>query len=335
MGSRSVSKETSVQAALTHLASAFRDVAYFMGTCLTTEEWKKNGRELFDFYIKELDANSEIAVKRENSWRAFCSATLHALNYLIGALGALDLSPRAVDLAGSFMDTAIALILDVDAKSVVEADIARASKPLEPAPEDDDIHPIALGDRYNESWYYDVHTGDETIYIRYGRLPNQNKALLYLVIMKAGHPLYQVEIEDAELPKEDNKLAEFTHDRAWFKHDIIVPLKEVRVQIKGKAHAYKESGYCSSWCELRSDCFVYHSHTAVLWHQPGEPDLVDVELDITWKNVGKTMLWRITPRWESPANAEGVLKIAGEETSIKGPGQRECGRDSLTPATIY
>ena len=51
--------------------------------------------------------------------------------------------------------------------------------------------------------------------------------------------------------------------------------------------------------------------------------MVDIEFDLHFQTAGIPMLWRITPRYELPADVKGTYKIAGSEFQIEGVGQRD------------
>jgi hypothetical protein len=175
---------------------------------------------------------------------------------------------------------------------------------------------------FNESYYNDIHAMDASasIYVRFGRLPNLSKALVYIVILRKGHPTYQIDLEDAPLPPADDKYSEFNvPGLCWFKHTVVEPLKTARIQVKGMATAYNELVKPHS----KTRFHVFASPALPVWGFAGEKKRVPIEFDVTFEHVGTPMTWRITPRWEAPTHGRGKYKIGGEEFSIDGFGQRD------------
>jgi hypothetical protein len=64
-------------------APFMRDFAYFMGTSLTNDIRRKHNEELFEHYMSELEANSEIKVERDTAWRAYVRETLYPVVCLL------------------------------------------------------------------------------------------------------------------------------------------------------------------------------------------------------------------------------------------------------------
>jgi hypothetical protein len=195
-------------------------------------------------------------------------------------------------------------VIDLDAVSLLPERSSGPAVPLRPEPGDEGRHAAGPEPLWNESWYFDAVSDDETLglYVRLGRLPNQGICLYTAAICGPGRPSVMVVDPRAPLPEFDDDSQAINTDVLSATQLCQSPLERFHVRVHGAGESYEDQ-------------------SAPLRGEPGEP--VDVELDLVWETDGIPYAWRQSTRYEIPCRVTGSVRVGEERFSFAGPGQRD------------
>ena len=181
-----------------------------------------------------------------------------------------------------------------------------AGKPpaLRPDGADEGRHEPGPEALWNESWYFDGVSDDGKLglYVRLGRLPNQNVALYTACVCGPGRPSVMLVDAAAPLPAAGDESQLIDADGLHAEQRCEQPLERFRVVARGVAASHGDE-------------------SAPLRGEAGDP--VEVELDLTWVTDGTPYSWRQATRYEIPCRVTGTVRVGEETISFAGPGQRD------------
>jgi hypothetical protein len=203
----------------------------------------------------------------------------------------------------AILDRVCQQIVDLDSLSLLPEPGAKPA-PLMPATVDEGLHAPGVEPLWNESWYFDAvsASGDLGLYVRLGRLPNQDTCVYTASIVRPGKPSIMIVDYAAPLPDEEDEKALISTAAITASHECEVPLARYRIDLSATGEAYVDPA-------------------AVLRGEPGSP--LQVSLGLTWETDAKPYAWRASTRYEIPCRVSGVVTIDGEEIAFDGPGQRD------------
>jgi hypothetical protein len=175
---------------------------------------------------------------------------------------------------------------------------------LRPDPADEGLHDPGDEELWNESWYFDAVSDDGSlgVYVRLGRLVNQDTCLYTVCVTGPGRPSVMVVDSTAPLPDAGDPAQVVRTDALNAEHHCEVPLERWRLVVTaiGEAHA---------------------DHSAPLRAEAGEPAAID--LDLIWETDGLPYKWKYGNRYEVPCRVSGTVRGGGETIEFSGPGQRD------------
>src|SRR4029450_557326 len=133
-------------------------------------------------------------------------------------------------------------VLDLDALSLLPEPDAERPRALAPAPEDGVCHAPGPEALWNESWYFDAvgDAGDLGVYVRIGRLPNQDTCLYTACVCGAGRPSIMRVDSAAPLPRRDAATQTMDIPGLRPSHGCEQPLQRFRVTLLGDAQAHAD-----------------------------------------------------------------------------------------------
>ena len=280
------------------------DLSYFVGSSLQVEDRREHERELVRLYHDELVNRGVTAISWEQCWEGYRRESFAGIGMVVIATMMVERTERGDEMFMTWLARTAQQVLDLDALSLLPEPSAAPAVPLPPEPGDEGRHSPGPEPLWNESWYFDAVSDDETVglYVRLGRLPNQGICLYTTAICGPGRPSVMVVDPRAPLPGSDDDSQAINTDVLSATQLCQAPLERFHVRLHGVGEAHNDQ-------------------SAPLRGEPGDP--VDVELDLVWETDGIPYAWRQTTRYEIPCRVTGTVRVGEEEISFAGPGQRD------------
>jgi hypothetical protein len=191
--------------------------------------------------------------------------------------------------------------------------------------EDEGVHDhgVDTDPLWSESHYMDTVSPDGTsgVYVRLGRLPNQERSHVMLAIVTPGAGPVLLVVPDAPLPVARPGAglsaglpgAGLSVAGGGFDLTMTVtePVRRMRVTAQGTAMAYDDPADALAEADGGSG------------DTGGSGRKADVELDLTWTTDGIPYRWRRTTRYEMPCWVTGHVVVDGERVDVDWIGQRD------------
>jgi hypothetical protein len=283
---------------------ALVDATYFLGGCLPVQERRRHDERLLRAYHDELLELGVRGLGWERCWEEYRRSCFHGLVMTIAASMVVQRTERGDEMFMTWFERNAAQALDLDAVELLPP--ARQGPPpaLRPDPLDEGRHEPGAEALWNESWYFDAVADDGSlgVYVRLGRLPNQDVALYTACVCGPDRPSVMVIDPAAPLPAADDDEQAIETDGFLAAQRCEVPLERFAVRLRGTAEAYADQ-------------------SAPLRGERGEP--VELALDLVWETDGIPYAWRASTRYEIPCRVSGAVRIGEEEIPFSGPGQRD------------
>src|SRR5262249_55048460 len=142
----------------------------------------------------------------QTCWEEYRRQSVYGLMMTIVASMVVMRTERGDDMFMSWLQRNAQQVIDLDALSLLPEPTVGRPAPLRPAAEDEARHEPGSEASWNESWYFDAVSDDESVgvYVRIGRLPNQGIALYTAAIVGPGRPAVLVVDAAAPLPAADD-----------------------------------------------------------------------------------------------------------------------------------
>jgi Ser/Thr protein kinase RdoA (MazF antagonist) len=281
---------------------AMLDVSYFIGGGLSVDDRRAHEVDLVRAYYDELSASGVTGVTWEFCWDEYRRQTFHGLLMSIAASMVVVRTDRGDDMFMTQLARSAQQVLDLDALSLLPASGGKAPA-LVPSPTDEGSHTPGPEATWNESWYFDAVAPDGSlgVYVRVGRVPNQDLALYTAAIVAPGQPAILVVDAHAPLPAADDPTQTIATDTIKAAQHCRDPLTRFSVTLAATGARHDD-------------------HSAPLRSEAGTP--VPVALDLTWETTGAPYQWRVATRYEIPCRVTGTVRIGDDELVLDGPGQR-------------
>jgi Phosphotransferase enzyme family len=283
---------------------ALVDVSYFIGGCLSVEDRRAHERELVALYHETLLEQGIEGLGLEQCWEEYRRSCFHGLLMTIAASMVVVRTERGDEMFMTWLARNAQQAIDLDAVSELPPPNTERLPALKPEAEDEGRHPPGPEGLWNESWYFDAvsDAGDLGLYVRLGRLPNQDVCLYTACVCGPGRPSIMLVDPAAPLPgaEDESQLIDTPTLRA--EQRCLAPLERFRLTARGVAEAHAD-------------------HSAPLRGESGEP--LKIELDLLWETDGVPYSWRQSTRYEIPCRVTGTVRLGAEEIAFSGPGQRD------------
>lgn len=282
---------------------AMLDASYFLGGSLTVDDRRRHEERLLRAYHDELVASGVQNFTWETCWEEYRRQTFLSLLMVIVAAMVVERTDRGDEMFLTVLDRACAQVLDLDSLSLLPPPGARPTA-LVPDPADEGLHLPGPEPLWNESWYFDAVSDDGStgVYVRLGRLPNQDVCVYTAAIVRPGLPPLMVVDYLAPLPAADDPTAQVTTDAFTGTMRCEQQLQRFHLTLSGIAEAYDDP-------------------TGVFRGESGSP--TPVGLDLCWETDGTPYAWRSSTRYEIPCRVMGTVEIDGHVLELSGPGQRD------------
>ncbi len=284
--------------------STMLDAAYFLGGALRVEDRRAHEEALVRVYHDELLALGVEGFTWEACWQEYRRQTFHNLVMVIAASMVVQRTDRGDEMFMATLERSAQQILDLDALALLPEPDAGRPAALRPEAEDEGRHAPGPEALWNESWYFDAvsDAGDLGLYVRLGRLPNQDTCLYTACVTGPGRPSIMLVDASAPLPDAGDDTQAIAVEGLRAQQHCVEPLQRFRVTLEGTASAHADA-------------------SAPLRGEAGEP--VQVALDLTWETDGVPYAWRQSTRYEIPCRVTGSVRVGDEEIAFAGPGQRD------------
>jgi hypothetical protein len=283
---------------------AMLDASYFLGGCLHVEDRRASEQELLHHYH---DTLLELGV-RELPWelcfeeyRRLCC---HGLLMTIAASMVVQRTPRGDDMFMAWLARNAQQAIDLEALELLPAPHTGPLPALRPEPGDEGCHEPGAEALWNESWYFDAvsDSHDLGLYVRLGRLPNQDVCLYTACVCGPGRPSIMLVEPAAPLPAADPARQSIEREGLRAEQVCTRALEGFEVTLAGTAEAYDDPAAC-----LRGE--------------HGRP--VELQLELVWETDGVPYAWRQSTRYEIPCRVSGTVRIGDERIEFSGQGQRD------------
>ncbi len=283
---------------------AVADVAYFVGGCLRVEDRREHEEELVRLYHDGLLAQGVNSLSWEVCWEQYRRQCFNGILMSVAAPMVVERTERGDRMFMTWLARNAQQVLDLDALALLPEPSTSPPQPLRPEPHDEGRHAPGPEPLWNESWYFDAVADDRQLglYVRLGRLPNQNLSLYTAAICGPGRPSIMLVDPAAPLPDAEDDLQAIDLERLHAQQQCEDPLQRFAVKVSGTAEAHEDQ-------------------SAPLRGEPGTP--VQVELDLIWETAGIPYAWRQATRYEIPCRVSGRVRMGEEELQFSGIGQRD------------
>jgi hypothetical protein len=280
------------------------DASYFIGSSLRLEDRRAHEEELVRLYYDDLLAQGVTSLSWEQCWEGYRRQAFAGIGMVVVATMMVEQTHRGDDMFMTWLGRNAQQILDLDAVSLLPETSSAPSVPLRPEPEDEGRHPAGPEPLWNESWYFDAVSDDQSlgVYVRLGRLPNQGVSLYSAAICGPGRPSIMLVDPRAPLPDFDDDTQAIEIDGLHAEQRCERPLERFHVTARGTAEAHEDA-------------------SAPLRGEHGEP--IDVEVALVWQTTGIPYAWRQATRYEIPCRVKGTVRVGDERIEFSGPGQRD------------
>jgi hypothetical protein len=283
---------------------AMRDASYFLGAGLLVDDRRAHEEELLRTYHEALLQNGVTEFSFQSCWEEYRRQTFYNLVMAICASMIVQRTDRGDEMFMVTVERAAQQALDLGSVELLPPPGVGRPPALRPEPSDEGRHEPGPEPLWNESWYFDAVSDDETLglYIRLGRLPNQRLALYTACVCGPGRPSVMLVDPAAPLPAADDDAQLIDDGTMRAEQHCEQPLERFRVMLRGTAAAHID-------------------HSGPLRKEPGEP--IEVELDLVWQTDGIPYAWRQSTRYEIPCRVSGTMRVGAEQLKFAGPGQRD------------
>ena len=278
------------------------DAAYFIGGALSPQDRRAHERTLVREYYQALHAHGVRGFDWETCWQGYRRQVFLGILMTVGPAMIVQRTERGDEMFLTTLARYAQQALDLDSLDLLPEPGAGRPPALRPQEADEARHPPGPEQLWNESWYFDVVSGDRKlgVYTRLGLYPNLGVSWLTALVCGPGRPTVGVIDFAAPLPQaEDLTLAA---DGLRAEHICESALQRFRVRLSGVGQAHADPA-------------------GLLRGERGEP--VEVGFDLLWETHGEPYAYRVTTRYEIPCRVSGTVTVGGETIAISGVGQRD------------
>jgi hypothetical protein len=282
---------------------ALRDASYFLGSGLSVDDRRAHEEDLLREYHEALLAGGVKGLDWETCWEEYRRQVFLGLIMVIAPAALVVQTERGDDMFMASLERFAQQALDLESLDLLPAASAEKPPPLEPGAEDEGRHSPGAEALWNESWYFDGVSDDGSlgVYLRLGRLPNQDLCLYTACVCGPGRDTVMLVDAAAPLPAQDDDAQRIDTETLRAEQHCEEPLRRFSVKVDGSGAAHADPA-------------------APLRGEAGEP--VAVALDLTWETDGVPYQWRQSTRYEIPCRVSGTVRVGDEEMVSAGPGPR-------------
>ncbi len=278
------------------------DASYFIGGGLSVADRRDHERELLREYHQALESHGVSGFSWEECWEEYRRLCFLGLLMTVAPAMLVQRTERGDDMFMTQLARYAQQALDLDALELLPEPGSGRPEPLRPAPADEGRHPAGPEQLWNESWYFDAVSGDESVgvWARLGLYPNLDVAWVTAFIVGPGRPTVGVIDFHAPLPADERLSIRTGELRA--DHRCLKELERFTVEIEATGQSHDDAA-------------------AFLRGEPGTP--VQVALELEWETLGEPYAYRVATRYEIPCRVAGRVRVGEETIELDGLGQRD------------
>jgi len=282
---------------------AMMDASYFLGGGLSVADRREHEERLVRVYYDGLLAGGVQNFSWESCWSEYRRQTFLALIMVFVPAMVVVRTDRGDQMFMALLERVCQQILDLGSLDLLP-ESGDAPAALVPDAADEGLHAPGPEPLWNESFYFDAvsPSGDLGLYVRLGRLPNQDACLYTASVVRPGKPTLMVVDAAAPLPEATDEKASISTAGFSATQQCDEPLRRFRIGLVATAEEYDDPA-------------------GVLRGEAGSP--TPVSLDLVWETDGTPYAWRASTRYEIPCRVTGTVEIDGEVITFDGPGQRD------------
>jgi hypothetical protein len=283
--------------------SSMVDVAYFLGTGLTSEDRREHEEELVRGYHERLAEQGVRGFDWAQCWDGYRRGCFWGIVINVAAAIVVERTERGDAMFTTVFKRLTQQIIDLEALELLPPPNTERPIPLQPELADEGLHQPGPEDLWNESYYFDGVADDESlgVYARIGRLPNRDECLYTACICGPDRPTIML-VATMRLPEPDDRTQVIASDGLRAEQRCESPLQRFRVTLDGTGEAFTDP-------------------SAVLRGESGEP--VPIGFDLIFETDGTPFAWRQATRYEIPCRVHGTVRVGEEVVEFAGPGQRD------------
>ena len=283
---------------------AMSDISYFIGGGLSVEDRRAHEEQLVRLYHRELLRHGIEGFAWEQCWEGYRRQVFHGIVMTIAASMIVERTKRGDEMFITWFQRNAQQALDLNAAELLPPPHAARPPALRPEPHDEGRHAPGPEALWNESWYFDAisDSGELGLYVRLGRLPNQDVCLYTACVCGPGRPSIMLVDAAAPLPAADDDSQTVQTEALRASQICEAELQRFRVTAAGSAQAHTDQ-------------------SAPFRGEPGES--VAIALDLVWETDGIPYAWRQSTRYEIPCRVSGMVRVGEEQIAFSGQGQRD------------
>jgi hypothetical protein len=278
------------------------DASYFIGGSLSLEDRRRHERDLLHAYHDALREHGVRGFGWEECWEGYRRQAFLGVLMTVAPAMLVQRTERGDEMFLVTLARYAQQVLDLDALELLPAPGGGRPPALRPEAADEAPHEPGSEQLWNESWYFDAVSGDESVgvYTRIGLYPNLDACWLTAIVCGPGRDTVALVDYAAPLPRGGGLTVSREGLRA--EHVGKVPLQSFAVRVEGQARSHKDPA-------------------AILRGEPGEA--VPLSFDLRWETDGEPYSYRATTRYEIPCRVAGTVTVGAETIELRGPGQRD------------
>jgi hypothetical protein len=259
------------------------DAAYFLGSGLAVEDRRAHEEALVREYHEALVGHGVGGFGWDECWDGYRRQTFLGILMVVAPAMIVERTERGDEMFLTSLERFAQQVLDLDALELLPEPGSGRPAALRPEPSDEGRHEPGPDELWNESWYFDAISEDQSlgVYMRLGLYPNLGVSWITgYVCGPAREPVALVDFE-APLPDGD---------------DLTVQSGGLKLTLR---------------CDDALSRFTVLTESA------------DVALDLTWETHGEPYAYRVATRYEIPCRVAGRVRVGDEELELNGVGQRD------------
>jgi hypothetical protein len=278
------------------------DASYFLGGSLTLEDRRAHERELLREYHEALQEHGVRGFGWEECWEGYRRQAFLGVLMTVAPAMLVQRTERGDEMFLVTLARHAQQVLDLDAIELLPEPGSGRPPALRPEREDEAPHPPGPEELWNESWYFDAVSADESVgvYTRLGLYPNLGVSWMTTFVCGPDRQTLALIDFAAPLPQGEQLSLSSEHLRA--EHICIEPLESFEVRVQGTAESFRDAA-------------------AVLRGERGSP--TELALALRWDTDGEPYAYRATTRYEIPCRVSGTVRCGEETIELVGVGQRD------------
>ena len=278
---------------------AMTDASYFLGGSLTLEDRRAHEQELLREYHEALQEHGVRGFGWEECWEGYRRQAFLGVLMTVAPAMLVQRTERGDEMFLVTLARYAQQVLDLDAIELLPEPGSGRPPALRPEPADEAPHEPGPEELWNESWYFDAVSADESVgvYTRLGLYPNLGVSWMTAFVCGPGRET--VALIDFAAPLPQGEQLSLSSEQLRAEHICIEPLESFEVRLQGTAESFQDAA-------------------AILRGERGDP--TELALALRWDTDGEPYAYRATTRYEIPCRVSGTVRCGEETIELAGVG---------------